>query len=173
VERIVQMVDGVLLLVDAFEGPMPQTRFVLRKALAAGLAPIVVLNKIDRPNARPVEVLDEALDLFIELEADDEQLEFPVIYTNARAGTASRDPDIAGTDLKPLFDMIIQNIPAPAGNPEGPLQLGITMIDYDPYVGTPGCWQDPKRVNTEQAGNRRGRPLGDWQTPAFSRPVCV
>ncbi|MGE5421830.1 MAG: translational GTPase TypA [Ignavibacteriales bacterium] len=135
VERIVQMVDGVLLLVDAFEGPMPQTRFVLRKALAAGLAPIVVLNKIDRPNARPEEVLDEALDLFIELQADDEQLEFPVIYTNARAGIASTDPSISGTDLKPLFDMIIENIPAPTGDPTGPLQLGITMLDYDPYVG--------------------------------------
>ncbi|MGE5415681.1 MAG: translational GTPase TypA [Acidobacteriota bacterium] len=135
VERIVQMVDGVLLLVDAFEGPMPQTRFVLRKALAAGLAPIVVVNKIDRPNARPVEVLDGTLDLFIELDADDEQLDFPVIYTNARAGTASLDSESQGTDLKPLFEMIVNNIPAPGGDPEGPLQLGITMIDYDPYVG--------------------------------------
>lgn len=135
VERIVQMVDGVLLLVDAFEGPMPQTRFVLRKALAAGLAPIVVLNKIDRPNARPMEVLDEVLDLFIELDADDTQLDFPVIYTNARAGLASRDPDITGTDLKPLFDMIVKNIPAPGGEPDAPLQTGITMLDYDPYVG--------------------------------------
>ncbi|MGI6550803.1 MAG: translational GTPase TypA [Syntrophomonadales bacterium] len=135
VERIVQMVDGVLLLVDAYEGPMPQTRFVLRKALAAGLAPIVVVNKIDRPHARPVEVLDEVLDLFIELGADDEQLDFPVIYTDARSGTATLDPEIEGTDLKPLFEMIVSSIPAPAGDPDGPLQLGITMIDYDPYVG--------------------------------------
>jgi GTP-binding protein len=135
VERIVQMVDGVLLLVDAFEGPMPQTRFVLRKALAAGLSPIVVLNKMDRPNARPSEVLDGALDLFIELGADDAQLDFPVIYTNARQGIASLDPEKPGTDLQPLFDMIVQNIPAPGGDPGGALQIGITMIDYDPYVG--------------------------------------
>jgi len=135
VERIVQMVDGVLLLVDAFEGPMPQTRFVLRKALAAGLAPIVVINKIDRPHARPIEVLDEILDLFIELGADDAQLDFPVIYTNARAGKASLDPDVPGISLEPLFDMIIRQIPAPSGDAGDPLQVGITMIDYDPYVG--------------------------------------
>jgi len=135
VERIVQMVDGVLLLVDAYEGPMPQTRFVLRKALAAGLAPIVVINKIDRPHARPAEVLDEVLELFIELGADDEQLDFPVIYTDARLGVATLDPALEGTDLKPLFEMIVNSIPAPAGDPGGPLQLGITMIDYDPYVG--------------------------------------
>ncbi len=135
VERIVQMVDGVLLLVDAFEGPMPQTRFVLRKALAAGLAPIVVINKVDRPHARPLEVLDEVLELFIELGADGEQLDFPVIYANARTGTASLDPETRGSDLKPLFEMIINSIPGPTGDPEGPLQLGITMIDYDPYMG--------------------------------------
>jgi len=135
VERIVQMVDGVLLLVDAFEGPMPQTRFVLRKALESGLAPIVVINKIDRLYARPTEVIDEVLDLFIELGANDEQLEFPVIYTNARAGTATLDPGIPGSDLKPLFDMIVAKIPAPQGDPEAPLQLGVTLIDYDTYVG--------------------------------------
>ncbi|KAF1086233.1 GTP-binding protein TypA/BipA [Sporotomaculum syntrophicum] len=135
VERIVQMVDGVLLLVDAFEGPMPQTRFVLRKALEAGLAPIVVINKIDRLHARPKEVIDEVLDLFIELEASDAQLEFPVIFTNARAGTATLDPGTPGTDLKPLFDMIVDRIPAPVGNPQAPLQLGVTLIDYDTYVG--------------------------------------
>lgn len=135
VERIVQMVDGVLLLVDAFEGPMPQTRFVLRKALAAGLAPIVVINKIDRPNARPYEVLDEVLELFIELDASEEQLDFPVVYTNARAGTASLDPETAGTSLKPLFEMIIAKIPAPSGDAKGILQLGVTLIDYDPYLG--------------------------------------
>lgn len=135
VERIVQMVDGVLLLVDAFEGPMPQTRFVLRKALAAGLAPIVVINKIDRPAARPYEVLDEVLELFIELDASEEQLDFPVIYTNARAGTASLEPETAGTSLKPLFEMIVTKIPAPSGDAEAALQLGVTLIDYDPYLG--------------------------------------
>lgn len=135
VERIVQMVDGVLLLVDAFEGPMPQTRFVLRKALEAGLAPIVVINKIDRLHARPAEVLDEVLELFIELEANDDQLDFPVIYTNARTGVATLDPGIEGTDLKPLFEMIIDKIPAPGGSPEATLQLGVTLIDYDTYLG--------------------------------------
>ncbi len=135
VERIVQMVDGVLLLVDAFDGPMPQTRFVLRKALTAGLAPIVVINKIDRPNARPKEVLDEILELFMELDASDEQLDFPVIYTNARAGTASLDPETPGVNLQPLFQMIVEKIPVPGGNPEAKLQLGVTMIDYDTYLG--------------------------------------
>ncbi|MCG8400760.1 MAG: translational GTPase TypA [Firmicutes bacterium] len=135
VERIVQMVDGVLLLVDAYEGPMPQTRFVLRKALEAGLAPIVVINKIDRLHARPAEVQDEVLELFIELEASDDQLDFPVIYTNARAGTATTDSAVPGTDLKPLFEMILANIPAPGGDPGAPLQMGVTLIDYDPYLG--------------------------------------
>jgi len=135
VERIVLMVDGVLLLVDAVEGPMAQTRFVLRKALAAGLFPIVVINKIDRVNARPAEVLDEIMDLFIDLEADDDQLEFPVIYTNARDGSASLDPARPGTDLGPLLEMIVQSIPPPAGDENAPLQLGVAMIDYDPYQG--------------------------------------
>jgi len=135
VERIVQMVDGVLLLVDALEGPMPQTRFVLKKALAAGLYPIVVINKIDRPQARPEEVLDEVLELFMELEANDEQLDFPVIYTNARTGTASLESGDPGQDLKPLFEMIIEKIPAPTGDPDCSLQVGVSMIDYDTYVG--------------------------------------
>jgi GTP-binding protein len=135
VERIVQMVDGVLLLVDAFEGPMPQTRFVLRKALDAGLIPIVVINKVDRLYARPGEVLDEVLDLFIDLDASDEQLDFPVVYANARAGTASLTAGEMGEDLKPLFDVIVDKIPAPAGDMDAPLQLGVTLIDYDPYLG--------------------------------------
>ncbi|MGS0763509.1 translational GTPase TypA [Syntrophomonas curvata] len=135
VERIVQMVDGVLLLVDALEGPMPQTRFVLKKALAAGLFPIVVINKMDRPQARPEAVLDEVLDLFIELNASEEQLDFPIVYANARAGRASLDSSSPGSDLKPLFDIIIEKIPAPVGDNKQPLQLGVSMIDYDPYVG--------------------------------------
>ena len=135
VERIVQMVDGVLLLVDAFEGPMPQTRFVLKKALDADLIPIVVINKIDRPDARPDEVLDEILELFIELDANDQQLEFPVVYTDARLGTASLDHKAEGSNLKPLFDLIIENIPAPTGDPNAPLQMVASMIDYDPYLG--------------------------------------
>lgn len=151
VERIVQMVDGVLLLVDAFEGPMPQTRFVLRKAFSAGLAPIVVINKIDRPNARPDEVLDEVLDLFIELEANDEQLDFSVVYTNARAGVASLKSGTPGVDLKPLFEMIIKRIPAPSGSPDDLLQLGITMTDYDPYLGR----QAVGRVHTGRIESRK------------------
>lgn len=135
VERVMQMVDGALLLVDAFEGPMPQTRFVLRKAMEAGLKLIVVINKMDRPNARPLEVLDEVMDLFIELDASDEQLEFPVIYTTATKGVASLSPDSEGKDLIPLFEAIINHIPAPEGDDAKPLQLGVAMIDYDPYVG--------------------------------------
>ncbi|MDK2820831.1 MAG: GTP-binding protein [Clostridia bacterium] len=135
VERIVQMVDGALLLIDAFEGPMPQTRFVLKKALAVGLKPIVVINKMDRPNARPMEVVDEILDLFIDLGANEEQLDFPVVYTIARNGTASLAADKVGKDLQPLFETIIEHIPAPKGNPEAVLQVGVNIIDYDNYVG--------------------------------------
>ncbi|HUW65553.1 MAG TPA: translational GTPase TypA [Spirochaetia bacterium] len=135
VERIVLMVDGVLLLVDAVEGPMAQTRFVLRKALEAKLFPIVVINKIDRVSARPEQVLDEIIELFMDLEANDDQLDFPVIYANARDGVASLDPATRGSDLKPLMEMIVKNIPAPAGDEKAPLQLGVSMIDYDPYLG--------------------------------------
>lgn len=135
VERIVQMVDGALLLVDAFEGPMPQTRFVLRKAMEAGLTPIVVINKMDRANVRPAEVLDEVLELFIELGASDEQLDFPVVYTVATRGIASLDPNMEGQDLTPLFETIIHHIPAPGGDAGAPLQIGVAMIDYDSYIG--------------------------------------
>ena len=138
VERILMMVDGVLLLVDAFEGCMPQTRFVLKKALGLGKKPLVVVNKIDRPGARPEEVVDEVLDLFIELGADDDQLEFPVVYASGRDGYASLDPHKPGTDMKPLFEKIIEEIPAPEGDPDGPLQLLFSNIDYDDYVGRIG-----------------------------------
>lgn len=138
VERILLMVDAVLLLVDAFEGCMPQTRFVLKKALGLGKKPIVVLNKIDRDGARPEEVVDEVLDLFIELGADDDQLEFPVVYASGRDGYASLDPNEKGTDLRPLLDMIIDEAPAPTNDPEGPLQLLFSNIDYDDYVGRIG-----------------------------------
>src|SRR5204863_9771384 len=113
VERTLSMVDGVMLLVDASEGPLPQTRFVLRKALERGLPPIVVVNKIDRPDARPQEVLNEIYDLFIDLDASEGQLEFPVLYTNAKKGTASRDQQEDGTDLRPLFDAIVDHVPPP------------------------------------------------------------
>lgn len=138
VERILMMVDGVLLLVDAFEGCMPQTRFVLKKALNLGKKPIVVLNKIDRPGARPEEVVDEVLDLFIELGADDNQLEFPVVYASARDGYASDDPNEKGTDMKPLFEAIINEVPAPQGELDGEMQILFSNIDYDEYVGRIG-----------------------------------
>lgn len=147
VERVLKMVDGALLLVDAFEGPMAQTKFVLRKALEVGLKIIVVINKIDRPDARPEETLNEIFDLFVELEAADWQLDFPVIYTSARLGMASPDPEAfktsSGTgrpagDMQPLFELIKEEIPAPTGDPDLPLQLQITTLDYDDYVGQIG-----------------------------------
>ena len=138
VERVLRMVDGALLLVDAFEGPMAQTKFVLRKALEAGLKIIVVINKMDRPDARPAEVVDQVLDLFIELEADDEQLEFPVVYASAREGRASFSQDSLGDSMRPLFELIRKEIPAPQGSDQEPLQLQITTLDYDDYVGRIG-----------------------------------
>jgi GTP-binding protein len=138
VERVLRMVDGALLLVDAFEGPMAQTKFVLRKALEVGLRIIVVINKIDRSDARPEEVVNEVFDLFVELEAADWQLDFPVIYTSSRQGTATVDPGAAGADLQPLFDLIVAEIPAPAGDPDGVLQFQINTLDYDDYVGRVG-----------------------------------
>lgn len=138
VERILMMVDGVLLLVDAFEGCMPQTRFVLKKALGLGKKPVVVVNKIDRPGARPEEVVDEVLDLFIELGADDDQLEFPVVYASGRDGVATLDPDEPGTDMKPLLEAIIKEVPAPKGDLEGEMQILFSNIDYDEYVGRIG-----------------------------------
>ncbi len=138
VERILMMVDGVVLLVDAFEGCMPQTRFVLKKALGLGKKPLVVLNKIDRPGARPEEVVDEVLDLFIELGADEDQLDFPVVYASAKDGYASDDPSVKGEDMTPLFDAIINEIPAPEGDPDGGLQLLLSNIDYDRFIGRIG-----------------------------------
>ncbi|OPX44529.1 GTP-binding protein TypA/BipA [Ruminiclostridium hungatei] len=135
VERVLKMVDGVLLLVDAFEGSMPQTRFVLKKALSLNLKPIVVVNKIDRPEARPDEVVDEIIELFIELGADDDQLEFPVVFASSREGFAVCDLGGERIDLKPLFNMIIEKVPAPKGDLSGTLQLLVSNIDYDEYVG--------------------------------------
>lgn len=135
VERIMKMVDGVLLVVDAFEGCMPQTRFVLKKALEQKLAPIVVINKMDREFARPLEVVDEVLDLFIDLGADEEQLEFPVIFASGIAGISTKDLEVEAVDLKPLFESIIENIPAPTGDPTGPLQAQITLMDYNDFLG--------------------------------------
>ncbi len=138
VERIMMMVDGVLLLVDAFEGCMPQTRFVLKKALALGKKAIVVINKIDRPGARPLEVIDEVLDLFIELGANDEQIEFPVVFASARDGYASLDHEVREGDMRPLFDAILEHIEPPCGDMNGPLQLLFSSLDYDDYIGRIG-----------------------------------
>ena len=135
VERTLAMVDGVLLLVDASEGPLPQTRFVLRKALERRLTPIVVVNKIDRPDARIQEVLNEIYDLFIDLDATEEQLEFPVLYTSARAGTACASANGGGADLRPLFDAIVEHVPPPKGNPEGGLQMLVANLDSSDYLG--------------------------------------
>ncbi len=135
VERTLNMVDGVMLLVDATEGPLPQTRFVLGKALARKLPPIVVVNKIDRPDRRIGEVLDEIYDLFIDLDATEEQLNFPVLYTNAKAGIAMTEQEGEGRDLSPLFDAILSSIPAPTFDPEAPLQFLVTTLQYSDYVG--------------------------------------
>ena len=151
VERILTMVDGVLLLVDAFEGCMPQTRFVLKKALGLHKTPLVVVNKIDRDGARPEEVIDEVLDLFIELGADDDQIDFPVIYASARDGYSSLDPNVREGDMRPLLDAILEYIPSPKGDLEGPAQILFSSLEYDEYVGRIGVGRVERgeiKVNT-------------------------
>src|SRR5688572_22734472 len=135
VERGLTMVDGVLLLVDASEGPLPQTRFVLRKALEARLPVILVINKVDRPDARSAEVVNEVYDLFLDLDADEEQIEFPIVYCNAKAGRAGLAEDDLAADLSPLMDLLLERIPAPRHDPEHPLQAHVTNLDASPYVG--------------------------------------
>ncbi len=135
VERVLSMADGVVLLVDAAEGPLPQTRFVLRKAFERSLPPIVVINKIDRADARAKEVLNEVFDLFIDLDATDEQIEFPVLYTSGRAGIASTDLDVPGEDLRPLFDAILSHVPPPRGDVKAPFQMLVANLDSNDYVG--------------------------------------
>ena len=135
VERVLGMVEGVLLLVDAFEGAMPQTRFVLKKALEKGLKPIVVVNKIDKPNARPIEVVDEVFDLFFELGANEQQLDFPVIYASSREGFAMKDLENPQEDLTELFDAILEMVPPPECDPDKPFQMLVSNIDSDEYIG--------------------------------------
>src|SRR6201994_4901149 len=135
VERALKMVDGVMLLVDASEGPLPQTRYVLSKALEAKLSPILVINKIDRPDARAQEVLNEVYDLFIDLDAGEDQLDFPVLYSNAKIGMAKKTLDDPSDNLKPLFEAIIANIPPPAGDPDAVLQAQVANLDYSDYLG--------------------------------------
>ena len=162
VERILLMVDGVLLLVDAFEGCMPQTRFVLKKALKLGKKPIVVVNKVDRPGARPHEVVDEVLDLFIELGADEEQIEFPVVYASGKSGYAFVNEGEEKKDLKPLFETIVNEVPAPSGDLEGPLQVLISNIDYDDYIGRIGVGRVER--GSIKAGQNVTRCISDGTT---------
>lgn len=192
VERILMMVDGVLLLVDAFEGCMPQTRFVLKKALGLKKKVVVVVNKIDRTGARPYEVVDEVLDLFIELGADEDQLEFPVVYASAREGFAMLDPEEKGVDMRPLFDKIIEEIPAPEGDDEAPFQLLLSNIDYDEYVGRIGigrverglvrsgqqavlCTRDgeEKKVKISKLYEYQGLSRVECETATIGDIVCV
>ena len=149
VERVLKMVDGVLLLVDSFEGPMPQTRFVLRKALELKLKVLIVINKVDRPDARCDEVVNEILDLLIDLDADETTIENPILYVSARKGTATLDLETPGTDLQPLFDAILKYIPAPEGDAEGPAQVLISTIDYSEYVGRIGVGRVVRGTFTE------------------------
>ena len=181
VERILTMVDGVLLLVDAFEGCMPQTRFVLSKALALNKTPLVVINKIDRPGARPAEVIDEVLDLFIELGANDDQIEFPVIYASAKDGYASENENVREGDLRPLFDAILKYIPAPAGDRNGAAQMLFSSLEYDEYVGRIGIGRVERgsiKVNTpyvlcKQDGGRENiRITKFFQFEGLKRVPC-
>ncbi|XOF37483.1 GTP-binding protein, partial [Klebsiella pneumoniae] len=138
VERVMSMVDSVLLVVDAFDGPMPQTRFVTKKAFAHGLKPIVVINKVDRPGARPDWVVDQVFDLFVNLDATDEQLDFPIVYASALNGIAGLDHEDMADDMTPLYQAIVDRVPAPDVDLDGPLQMQISQLDYNNYVGVIG-----------------------------------
>ena len=174
VERVLKMVDGVLLLVDSFEGPMPQTRFVLQKALGLKLPVLLVINKVDRPDARCEEVVDELVDLLIELDADPETLDRPIIYASARKGTATLDLNQPGENMQPLFDMIMKYIPAPEGDPEGPAQVLISTIDYNDYVGRIGIGRINRGTLKEGMmvvrcnASRPGEVTPPWRLTALS-----
>ena len=167
VERGLTMVDGVLLLVDASEGPLPQTRFVLRKALEAWLPVILVINKVDRPDARIAEVVDEVYELFLDLDADESQIEFPIVYTNARAGRASLDPSTEGHDLGPLLELLLEHVPAPEYDPASPLQAHVTNLDASPYVGRLAICRVRNGVI------RRGQTVAWCRTDGQVEPVKV
>ena len=158
VERVLNMVDAVLLVVDAAEGTMPQTRFVLRKALELGLKPIVVVNKVDRPEARPHVVIDQVFDLMVDLGATDEQLDFPIVYTSAKHGFARREVDHTETDVRPLLDTILVEVPEPVGDPGAPLQLLVASIDYDNYLGRLAHRPGPERNDPLRPADRRLPP---------------
>ncbi|MFI3142084.1 MAG: translational GTPase TypA [Clostridia bacterium] len=167
VERILMMVDGVLLLVDAFEGCMPQTRFVLRKALGLKKKVVVVVNKIDRPGSRPAEVIDEVLDLFIELGADEDQLEFPVVYASAKEGYSSLEDDVREGDMRPLLDSIIENVEGPKGESDAPVQILFSSLDYDDYVGRIGVGR------VERGTVKQGQQLTLCKTDATTKNVRI
>ncbi len=182
VERILMMVDGVLLLVDAFEGCMPQTRFVLKKALGLHKTPLVVINKIDRDGARPDEVIDEVLDLFIELGADEEQIEFPVVFTSAKDGYSGFDSNVREGDMRPLLDAILENIPSPEGDPEGPAQILFSSLEYDDYIGRIGIGRVERgvvKVNTpyvlckQDGGTKNIRITKLYQFEGLKRVPCT
>ena len=158
VERALNMVDGVILLVDSAEGPRPQTRFVLRKALEAGLAIVLVINKIDRPDARLAEVIDETYELFLDLDATEDQIEFPIVYTDARAGTATLDPAVPGTDMDPFFDVVIDHVPPPSYDEEAPLRVHVTNLDASPYLGRIAV------CRVDSGTLRRGEPVAWCRT---------
>ena len=184
VERALKLVDGVLLLVDASEGPLPQTRYVLRKALEAKLPPIVVINKIDRSDARPQEVVNEVYDLFIDLDATEEQLDFPILYCIAKNGIARPSLGSDSDNLQPLFETILLAIPAPAGEPDAPLQLLVANLDYSEYHGRLALgrifparctvemkWQWPKSMApSNPPGSPNFTALRDWSAPTWKRP---
>lgn len=169
VERVLKMVNGVLLLVDAFEGPMPQTRFVLQKALELNLRVIVAINKIDRPDARPDEIVDEVLELFMELDASDEQMDSPFIFCSARTGIAGKDYNAMAADMQPLFDTILDYIPAPTGDEDGPLQVLVSSIDYNDYVGRIGVG----RIERGHINQNQEIILCDYHDPSFRQKAKV
>jgi GTP-binding protein len=177
VERTLTLADGCLLLVDAAEGVMPQTRFVLRKAFARGLKPIVVINKIDRPDARISEVLNAVFDLFLELGATDEQMEFPVIFASGRDGIASLDQNVRGTDLVPLFEAVLKHVPPPVTRPNDPLQMLVTSLDYNEFLGrlavgriTAGSIRKNQRIAHMGLDDFSGRKAGSGERTDFSKP---
>ena len=167
VERALNMVDGVILLVDSAEGPRPQTRFVLRKALEAGLAIVLVVNKVDRPDARLAEVVDETYELFLDLGATEDQIEFPIVYTDARAGTATLDPDRDGTDLAPFFDVVLDHVPPPVYDEDAPLRVHVTNLDASPYVGRIAV------CRIDSGTLRRGAPVAWCRTDGSVQPARV
>src|SRR5438128_5103989 len=170
VERVLSMVDGVLLLVDAVEGPMPQTRFVTRKALAQGLKPIVVVNKVDRPGARAEWVVNQTFDLFDKLGASEDQLDFPIVYASALYGYASLDPAVPGTDMRPLFETILARVPAPSGDPEAPLQFQVSALDYSSYVGRLGIGRIRRgRITSGQEVAVLHGALADGESPVKAK----